>query len=112
MGVSKEDYIMVGIDIIEQIKKMEEEDFERLEFQISKSDEIEMIYDGMSSEYCVIGTVLRKVNECGIAKPFSIHYINLDDTTRDVDREITRIAGGMIERFPFDINLIAFSHYH
>lgn len=113
MSVYKTDYVVVGVDVIKQIKEMSDESFEYLETLVEDCYGLEMIYDGMSGEYCIIGKVLSKVEEYEeMSKIIGINPIDLEFIARDVEEEIESNLFPIAILKDLKIELKIFSHYH
>ena len=73
MSVYREDYIILGTNIINKIKNNEDEYFDKLESDFKNNSELKFIYDNMAGRYCYVGKVL--LNEVVEVKLFVFsHY--------------------------------------
>lgn len=109
MSVNKKNYVVIGIDIIDYVKAnhVNGDDLESLEDLLS-SKELELIYDGMSGNYCVIGKVLA----CQLEDDYEdfMMSFNLDDSLKELkyntDKEIESVIYTDLQS-----KLIIFTHY-
>ena len=112
MSVYKTDYVVIGANIIDQVKNMSDRSFDYLETLVEDSYGLKMIYDGMTGEYCVIGKVLSEIKEGEeLSKIISIDTIDLECITRDVEEEIESNLSPLVRLCDTKIDLKVFSHY-
>ena len=105
MGCYKENYVIVGTNILKHVKDLKDEAFEDLIDLINKEPKIKAIFDGMSGEYLMVGLVLSHTREDDELEFLSVSHSKLKADCEFVKSEILRIVG--IETLP---ELIVFQH--
>ena len=80
MSVEQKTYVMIGINLTPKIKQMNADELddwlEEME-QFAENKDLKFIFDGMSGEYCVIGTVLNNGDDFD-GMPLKIHHLASD----------------------------------
>ena len=106
MGVDRTDYLMFGADM-----GTEDFDWEKHEAEINGAPgrRFDVVYDGMSGEYCIAGKIIAH------SDPYEgFEMAKIDPKTLDVDRQA--LAAVVSEAFgrtktADDFALILFSHF-
>lgn len=107
MGAYREDYLVVGVDILDKIKEMAEEEIEELENIIYKKCKLKMIREQFQNSYCVVGKILRYSDESqDISKPFEIDSIELEKICAEVKPILDKVLNENTTP-----KLLAFTHY-
>ena len=106
MGVNRTDYLMLGVD-------MGAADFDRDSFEAecdgAPNRRFDIIYDGMSGQYCIAGKVISK------SDPYDgIEMRKINPESLDIDR--TALANAISDAFERpvlddELYLILFSHF-
>lgn len=110
MSVNQKHYVMIGIDLLPKVGKMNEDELdiflEQME-ELAESTELTFIYDGMSGEYCFIGHVLNEGAEDDGMSP-KIHRFSsiLKYTYQEVAEKLSIT---LLNNQP---SLISFTHWY
>lgn len=108
MGVRRSDWIVIGANIgMEKYDDEKWEEYDKLNAQ-DKVGEITYLVDGMSSEYFIVGTVIR-ADEDGY-NGLGIFEINPDEDF-EMERELARLH--IKESFGLDVSpqIIVLTHW-
>lgn len=106
MGVDRTDYLMLGLD-------MGVKDFDWLKFEDevngAKGRRFDIVYDGMSGQYCIAGKIIAKSDPSD-----GIEMTKIKPEELGVDR--SAVAAAVAEAFgrnvqPEDFSLLLFSHF-
>lgn len=113
MSMERTEYLMMGIDIIDQVKNMTEDEIEILQEEVNNSENLDIIYDWVSEEFCYVGITLRISSEhiYGDSKTTELDCIDLVHLREIVDIELEETVKDKIDWLCSDIKLIAFHRY-
>ena len=108
MGVERKDYLMYGVDV-----GCDAFDWDKHEAEVEGREDasFDLVYDGMSGNYCVAGKVIAATDQY---EGFDGRKI-IDPDNLGIDA--SALAGKISEAFgkevaPGDIKLMLFSHFH
>ena len=104
MGVDRTDYLMFGADI--GVEGFDRDNFEA-EIDGAPGRRFDIIYDGMSGQYCLAGKIIAKSEPYEVFEMAKIDKLEFDrdDLARTVSERIGRPV------MPDDFSLILFSHF-
>ncbi len=106
MGVDRTDYLMLGVDMG---AKAFDWDKHQAEVEGAPDRRFDIIYDGMSGDYCIAGKVIAK------SAPYEgFELAKVDLKAMEIDRaalavDVSSAFGRTV--FPSDFSLILFSHF-
>lgn len=106
MGVDRTDYLMLGLDM-----GADGFDSDKFEAEVDGAPKrrFDIVYDGMSGQYCIAGKIIAKSEPCdGIA------MTKIEPEKLDIDR--SAVAAAVSEAFgrivsEGDFSLFLFSHF-
>jgi hypothetical protein len=106
MGVDRTDYLMWGVDV-----GAEGFDYDKHEAEIcgEPGARFDIVYDGMSGEYCIAGKIIA------VSDPYEgFEATKIDPSKLDVDRDA--LATVVSEAFgrtfaPSEFSLVLFTHF-
>lgn len=106
MGVDRTDYLMLGLDM--GGKNFDLDKFEN-EVNGAPNRRFDIVYDGMSGQYCIAGRIIAKSDPSE-----GIEMTKINPEELDVDR--FAVAAAVAKAFgrnvmPHDFSLILFSHF-
>lgn len=114
MSISREDYIIIGANLIDYNEKLEklEEDagIEAWEVRDKKEKEsndlgLEFVFDNFDEEYLIVGQLIAKGNEYDEIDLTEVDVDNINDICREVAAKIKQV-------FDIDVkpSLLVFTH--
>lgn len=107
MGVDRTDYLMLAIDVG---SKQFDWDKHQAEIEGLPDAKFDIVYDGMSGQYCLAGKIIAK------SAPYEgFDLAKVDQDALTVDRvALAVVVSDAFGRavLPADFSLILFSHFH